>query len=139
MARSIRNARETRAQTAPHIPPQNLEAEQSLLGGLLVDPESINKIVDMVGPGDFYKDAHSKIYDVMLDLYERNEAIDIITVSSLARDKGLVEKIGGITYLNSLVDLMPSAANIVHYAKMVREKALMRNLINAATLIIERS
>jgi len=138
MARSIRNARETRAQSTPHIPPQNLEAEQSLLGGLLVDPESINKIVDMVGPGDFYKDAHSKIYDVMLDLYERNEAIDIITVSSLARDKGLVEKIGGITYLNGLVDLMPSAANIVHYAKMVREKALMRNLINAATLIIEK-
>ncbi|MGD9579675.1 MAG: DnaB-like helicase N-terminal domain-containing protein, partial [Syntrophorhabdus sp.] len=97
MARSIRNARETKAQATPHIPPQNLEAEQSLLGGLLVDPESINKIVDMVGPGDFYKDAHSKIYDVMLDLYERNEAIDIITVSSLARDKGLVEKIGGIT------------------------------------------
>ena len=138
MARPIRNARDTRAQLTAHIPPQNIEAEQSLLGGLLVDPESINKIVDMVGPSDFYKDAHGKIYDVMLDLYERNEAIDIITVSSLARDKGLVEKIGGITYLNSLVDLMPSAANIVHYAKMVREKALMRNLINAATLIIEK-
>ncbi len=138
MARSIRNARETRAQATAHIPPQNVEAEQSLLGGLLVDPESINKIVDMVGPGDFYKDAHARIYDVVLDLYERNEAIDIITVSSLARDKGLVEKIGGITYLNSLVDLMPSAANIVQYAKMVREKALMRNLINAATLIIEK-
>lgn len=138
MARPARNARETRAQGTAHIPPQNLEAEQSLLGGLLVDPESMNKIVDMVVPDDFYKDAHGKIYDVMLDLYERNEAIDIITVSSLARDKGLVEKIGGITYLNSLVDLMPSAANIVHYAKMVREKALMRNLINAATLIIEK-
>jgi replicative DNA helicase len=138
MARSVRNVRETRAPITAHIPPQNLEAEQSLLGGLLVDSESINKIVDMVGANDFYKDAHSKIYDVMLDLYERNEAIDIITVSSLARDKGLVEKIGGITYLNSLVDLMPSAANIVHYAKMVREKALMRNLINAATLIIEK-
>ncbi len=80
----------------------------------------------MVGPGISMKAAMPtrRIYDVMLDLYERNEAIDIITVSSLARDKGLVEKIGGInTYLNSLVDLMPSAANIVHYAKMVREKA----------------
>jgi replicative DNA helicase len=127
-----------RAPVTAHIPPQNLEAEQSLLGGLLVDPESINKIVDMVAPDDFYKDAHGKIYDVMLDLYERNEAIDIITVSSLARDKGLVEKIGGITYLNSLVDLMPSAANIVQYGKMVREKALIRKLINVATLIIEK-
>jgi replicative DNA helicase len=127
-----------RAPLTVHIPPQNIEAEQSLLGGLLVDPESINKIVDMVAPDDFYKDAHGKIYDVMLDLYERNEAIDIITVSSLARDKGLVEKIGGITYLNSLVDLMPSAANIVQYGKMVREKALIRKLINVATLIIEK-
>jgi len=138
MARITKNTREAKAQTAGHIPPQNIEAEQSLLGGLLVDPESINKIVDIVGPRDFYKDAHARIYDVMLDLYERNEAIDIITVSSLVRDKGLVEKIGGITYLNSLVDLMPSSANIVQYAKMVGEKALMRNLINAATLIIEK-
>jgi replicative DNA helicase len=138
MARSVRNAQEMRAPVTAHIPPQNIEAEQSLLGGLLVDPESINKIVDMVTADDFYKDAHGKIYDVMLDLYERNEAIDIITVSSLARDKGLVERIGGITYLNSLVDLMPSAANIVQYGKMVREKALIRKLINAATLIIEK-
>lgn len=138
MARSVRNARETRAPGTAHVPPQNLEAEQSLLGGLLVDPESINKIVDLVGPSDFYRDAHGQIYDLMLDLYERNEAIDIITVSSLARDKGVVEKIGGLAYLNSLVDVMPSAANIVQYAKMVREKALMRNLINAATLIIEK-
>jgi replicative DNA helicase len=92
----------------------------------------------MVGPDDFYKDAHGTIFEVMLDLYERNEAIDIIMVSSLARDKGLVERIGGISYLNTLVDLMPSAANISQYARMVREKALMRKLINAATLIIEK-
>lgn len=138
MTRSVRSTREIRTPLTANIPPQNLEAEQSLLGGLLVDPESINKIVDMVGSDDFYKDAHGKIYDVMLDLYERNEAIDIITVSSLAKDKGLVEKIGGITYLNSLVDLMPSAANIVQYGKMVREKALKRKLITAATLIIEK-
>ena len=120
------------------VPPQNLEAEQSLLGGLLVDPESMNKIVDLVAPDDFYRDAHGKIYEVMLDLYERNEAIDIITVSSLGRDKGFVEGMGGITYLNTLVDSMPSAANIAQYAKMVREKALMRKLMNAATLIIEK-
>ncbi|HBA56028.1 MAG TPA: replicative DNA helicase [Syntrophorhabdus aromaticivorans] len=127
-----------KAPTKGQVPPQNLEAEQSLLGGLLVDPESINKIVDMVGPDDFYKDAHGRIYEVMLDLYERNEAIDIITVTSLARDKGLMERMGGITYLNTLVDSMPSAANIAQYAKLVREKALMRKLITAATLIIEK-
>jgi len=138
MARTARVARETKAPMTGQVPPQNLEAEQSLLGGLLVDPESINKIVDMVGPDDFYKDAHGRIYEVMLDLYERNEAIDIITVTSLARDKGLIERMGGITYLNALVDSMPSAANIAQYAKLVREKALMRKLITAATLIIEK-
>jgi replicative DNA helicase len=138
MPRPAKSSRDMREPVTGHIPPQNLEAEQSLLGGLLVDPESINKIADMVGPDDFYKDAHGRIFEVMLDLYERNEAIDIITVSSLARDKGLVEKMGGITYLNTLVDSMPSAANIVQYARMVREKALTRKLINVATIIIER-
>lgn len=138
MARAVKNAKETRGPVMGRVPPQNLEAEQSLLGGLLVDPESMNKIVDLVAPDDFYRDAHGKIYEVMLDLYERNEAIDIITVSSLARDKGFVEGMGGITYLNTLVDSMPSAANIAQYAKMVREKALTRKLMNAATLIIEK-
>ena len=74
----------------------------------------------------------------MLDLYDRNEPIDLITVSSAAKDKGIIEKIGGITYLNTLVDLMPSAANIAQYAKMVREKALLRRLMNVATEIIEK-
>jgi replicative DNA helicase len=120
------------------VPPQNIEAEQSLLGGLLIDPESINKVVDIVSPDDFYRDAHARIYLVMLDLYEKNEAIDIITVSSLARDKGILERIGGATYLNTLVDQMPSAANIALYAKMVKEKGLLRNLMNAATQIIEK-
>ncbi len=138
MVRAGRNTKETKGSGVGRVPPQNLEAEQSLLGGLLVDPESMNKIVDLVAPDDFYRDAHGKVYEVMLDLYERNEAIDIITVSSLARDKGFVEAIGGITYLNTLVDAMPSAANIAQYAKMIREKALMRKLMNAATLIIEK-
>lgn len=120
------------------VPPQNLEAEQSLLGGLLVDPDSMNKVVDVVSPADCYKDAHGRIYGIMLDLYERNEPIDLITVSSLARDRNILEGIGGVTYLNTLVDLMPSAANIVQYAKMVKEKSLLRKLINVATEIIEK-
>jgi len=120
------------------VPPQNLEAEQSLLGGLLVDADAINKVVDIVSPEDFYKETNGKIYGIMIELYEKNEAIDIITLSSSARDKGLIERIGGLTYLNALVDSMPSAANIAQYAKMVKEKALMRNLINVATEIIEK-
>ncbi|MBA4417852.1 MAG: replicative DNA helicase [Syntrophus sp. (in: bacteria)] len=133
----IKEPKRTR-ETKLRVPPQNLEAEQSLLGGLLVDAESINKVADIVGPDDFYKEAHSKIYGVILDLYDKNEPIDLITVSSAAKDKGIIERIGGITYLNTLVDQMPSAANIAQYAKMVREKALVRNLMNVATEIIEK-
>ncbi len=125
-------------ETSFRVPPQNLEAEQSLLGGLLVDADSINKVADIVGSDDFYREAHSRIYEVMLDLYDRNEPIDLITVSGTAKDKGIIEKIGGVTYLSTLVDLMPSSANIAQYAKMVREKALLRKLMNVATEIIEK-
>jgi len=139
MARILRDNRDKRLQSVSRVPPQNLEAEQSLLGGLLVDSESINKVIDLVDADDFYKEAHGKIFGIMVDLYERNEPIDIITVSSAAKDKGIIDGIGGITYLNTLVDLMPSSANITQYAKMVKEKALLRNLMNVATEIIEKA
>ena len=125
-------------ETKLRVPPQNLEAEQSVLGGLLVDADAINKVADIVAPDDFYRESHGRIFEIILDLYDRNEPIDLITVSSLAKDKGLIEKIGGITYINTLVDLMPSAANIAQYARLVREKALLRNLMNVATEIIEK-
>ncbi len=134
MARVTKNAGEKRGR----VPPQNLEAEQSLLAGVLIDPESINKVIDIVLPEDFYRDDHRRIFELMLDLYERNEPIDIVTVSSVARDKGLLEKIGGVTYLNTLVDMMPTSANITQYGKMVREKALLRGLIHVSTEIIEK-
>jgi len=137
MARSLKNVKEIK-EPGIRVPPQNIEAEQSLLGGLLIDAESMNKVADIVSPEDFYRDAHGKIFGLMVDLYERNDAIDLITISSLARDRGMLEGIGGVTYLNTLVDLMPSAANIAHYAKMVREKALLRRLMNVATEIIEK-
>ena len=133
MARTSRKPQEVTGR----IPPQNVEAEQALLGGLLIDTEAINKVVDIVATEDFYREAHGKIFGFMLDLYEHSEAIDMVTVSSLARDRGMLDRIGGVTYLNALVDLMPSSANIAQYAKMVREKALTRHLMNAATQIIE--
>ena len=120
------------------MPPQNLEAEQSLLAGVLVDPESMNKVVDILLPEDFYRDDHARVFELMLDLSEKNEPIDIVTMSSAAKDKGILEKIGGVTYLNNLVDLMPTSANITQYAKMVREKALLRNLMKISTEIIEK-
>ena len=120
------------------IPPQNLDAEQSLLGGILIDPEALNKIVDVVDVDDFYREDHRTIFQMVLDLYERNEPIDLVTVSSLARDKGLTEKMGGVANLSRLVDGMPTSANIAQYAKMVKEKALLRNLMHIATEIVER-
>jgi replicative DNA helicase len=120
------------------IPPQNTDAEQSLLGGILIDPEALNKIADIVEPDDFYRDDHKTIFRLVLDLYERSEPIDLVTVGGLARDKGLVEKIGGITNLSRLVDGMPTSANITQYAKMVKEKALLRNIMLTATEIVEK-
>jgi len=132
--RAAKNPEDTRGR----VPPQNLEAEQSVLGGVLIDPEALNKIVDIVEPDDFYREDHKAIYQIVLDLYERNEPIDLLTVSSSARDKGLMEKIGGASNLSRLVDVMPTSANIAQYARMVKEKALLRNLMNTATGIVER-
>ena len=134
MARVARTSAEKRGR----VPPQNLEAEQSLLAGVLIDPESMNKIVDVVAPDDFYREDHAKIFEMMLDLYEKSEPIDIVTMSSAAKDKGVLEKIGGVTYLNRLVDMMPTSANIAQYAKLVREKALLRSLMKVSTEIIEK-
>ncbi len=120
------------------IPPQNLDAEESLLGGVLIDPEALNKIVDVVDADDFYREDHRTIFQMVLDLYGKNEPIDLVTVSSLARDKGLMERMGGIANLSRLVDGMPTSANIVQYAKMVKEKALLRNLMHIATEIVEK-
>lgn len=120
------------------IPPQNLDAEQSLLGGILIDPEALNKIVDIVDAEDFYREDHRTIFQVVLDLYEKNEPIDLVTVSGLARDRGLIERIGGVANLSRLVDGMPTSANIAQYAKMVKEKALLRNLMHIATEIVEK-
>ncbi|MCX8022218.1 MAG: replicative DNA helicase [Syntrophorhabdaceae bacterium] len=137
MARPVKQLQIKKEHLSTRVPPQNIEAEESLLGGILTEHEAINKVIDIVGPEDFYKEANGKIYELMIGLYEKNEPIDIVTLSSAARDKGIIDKIGGIAYLNTLVDRMPSSANIVNYAKIVREKGLMRSLMNAATEIIE--
>jgi replicative DNA helicase len=120
------------------VPPQDLSAEQSVLGGVLIDPDALNKVVDIIDVEDFYREDHRVIFRVVLDLYERNEPIDLVTVSSSARDKGLIEKIGGVANLSRLVDAMPTSANIAQYAKMVKEKALLRNLMHIATEIVEK-
>ncbi len=118
------------------IPPQNIEAEQALLGCILLDGESIIKIIDLISPSDFYKPEHELIYDAMLFLFNERTPIDLITLTNLLEKRGKLEEIGGASYLTTLANSVPTAAHIVDYAKIVQEKATLRNLITAATEII---
>ncbi len=118
------------------IPPQNLEAEQSILGSILLENSAINSVLEVLSKGDFYSEAHRKIFNVMVELSEKNEPVDIITLSNALRDKNLLDSIGGTAYLASLVDNVPSAANAANYAKIAKEKAILRGLIGSATDII---
>jgi replicative DNA helicase len=119
------------------VPPHNLEAEQSVLGSLMLDKDAVIKIADLLKVGDFYKDDHNLIYEKMLDLYEEREPLDVLSVSNKLEEIGKLDQIGGSTYLTSLVNSVPSASNIVHYAKVVQKKSTLRRLIKAASDILE--
>ena len=119
------------------VPPHNLEAEASVLGSLMLDKDAIIKVADLLKVGDFYKDDHNLIYETMLALYEEREPIDVLSLSNKLEEKGKLEKVGGSSYIASLVNTVPSATNVVHYAKVVQKKTLLRRLISAASDIIE--
>ncbi|MDL1971924.1 MAG: replicative DNA helicase [Deltaproteobacteria bacterium] len=116
--------------------PQNIEAEQSVLGGILIDNEALPKVLEIIEPNDFYRDNHKKIFLAFLELFENNIPLDIITVTELLQKKGELTNIGGATYLASLVDSVPTTANITHYAKIIKEKSILRSLIAKATDIV---
>lgn len=118
------------------VPPQNLEAEQSILGSVLLENSAINSVLEVMSKDDFYSEAHRKIFNVMVELSEKNEPVDIITLSNALKDRKLLDSIGGTAYLASLVDNVPSAANVTNYAKIAKEKAILRGLIASATEII---
>ncbi|MBI5049167.1 MAG: replicative DNA helicase, partial [Deltaproteobacteria bacterium] len=123
------------------LPPQNIDAEQSILGAILIENDAINKVIGILEQSgeDFYRDAHKKIFKAMLSLREKeNEPIDFVTLSAALKNMGALESIGGSSYLAALIESTPTAANIAYYAKIVREKALLRKLINASTEIITR-
>ncbi len=121
------------------IPPQNLEAEQSVLGGILIENSAINKVTEILDVNDFYRDAHRKIFNALIDLSERDEPADLITLTNELRKKNQLDAIGGASYLASLIDSVPTAANIEYYAKIVKEKAILRKLIETSTEIITQS
>jgi len=114
------------------LPPQNIEAEQSLLGCLMLDKESIIKVVDSIRSEDFYKSIHQDIYQAMVDLYSRSEPIDILSISARLKELNRLEDIGGATYLTSLINTVPTATHVTNYAKIVRHKKILRDLISAS-------
>ncbi len=117
------------------LPPQNTEAEQSVLGCLMLDKDAIVKIADIIRSDDFYDFRHKLIYETALELFEKNISIDILTVANRLEEKKLLEKITGSSYLTQLVNAVPSAAHITHYASIVRRKGTLRKLITAASEI----
>jgi len=119
------------------IPPQNIEAEQSLLGCLLIDKDSLVKIADIIRADDFYKDAHRKIFETILELYEKREPIDLISLGNRLEERNTLEKIGGKTYLTTLTNTVPTASHIVSYAQIVQRKSTLRRLLGTAGEIIE--
>ncbi|HUH66483.1 MAG TPA: replicative DNA helicase [Syntrophales bacterium] len=126
--------------TAIHrVPPQNLEAEQSVIGGILLDNQAINTVLEILDADDFYSEANRKIFQAIVELYDRNEPSDLITLSNILKSKKQLDQVGGASYLSSLADNVPSAANIDHYAKILKEKSILRKLIGTATDILGKS
>ena len=118
------------------LPPQNVEAEQSVLGSLMIDKNAIIKVADLIKPDDFYKEIHRRIFEAMLDIYEHREPIDLVSVSNRLKEKKQLDEIGGHSYLASLANSVPTAAHIAHYAKIVQKKSTLRRLIDAASQIV---
>ena len=121
-----------------HIPPQSLEAEESLIASILVNNSIFLDIFDLVVPSDFYRASHQKIFRAIFDLFSRKEPVDLTTLSNELRKRGQLEQIGGSTYLSNVIDQVPFAVNAPHYARIVREKACLRNLIETANVIVKR-
>lgn len=118
------------------VPPQNLEAEQAVLGSILLESDALLTVMERVRPEDFYSVAHQRIFEAMVELNEENEAIDLVTLTARLKDRGQLEEVGGVSYLAKLVGSVPTAANVEYYAQIVEEKALLRRLIRTATQIV---
>src|SRR5919112_221798 len=116
--------------------PHNLEAERSVLGAILVHNDAFNSAIQVIDANDFYRDAHRRIFDKMVALNERNQAIDFVTLREELSRAGDIEEVGGPAYIASLADGVPRATNVEYYARIVKEKSTLRNLIHSANKIL---
>ena len=126
------------AQPAKMVPPQNIEAEHAVLGTILLQDKALLKIVEILKPDDFYRDAHKTIFAAMLALFEKREPHDLITVTGLLSDQNKLEDVGGAAYLASLTDIIPFAGTLVHHAHIIRKKSVLRRLIQTTSEVAAR-
>jgi len=122
--------------TLDKLPPQNLEAEMAVLGSMLMDEDAISSATELLDKGSFYKDTHKKIFEAISNLYNANKAVDLITLTDELKRNETLDEIGGASFLIALVNSVPTAANISHYVSIVKEKYILRTLINNATKIV---
>ena len=120
------------------LPPQNIEAEQAVLGTILIQDKALLKVIDLLQPGDFYRDAHKTIYAAMMALFDKHEPHDLITVTGLLSDQNKLEDVGGAAYLASLTDIIPFTGTLVHHARIIRKKSILRRLIQTSTEVAAR-
>ncbi|MBN1226826.1 MAG: hypothetical protein JXA79_07530, partial [Deltaproteobacteria bacterium] len=116
--------------------PHDLMAEQSVLGAIFLENAALDKVMEIIFPKDFYRPAHREIFQAMIDLHNLNEQIDLVTLKDLLHRKGLLSQCGGISYLMSLMDVTPTAVNVAGHARIVKDKALRRSLIQAGHRIV---
>ena len=127
------------AARSDRIPPQNLEAEISVLGAVLQDPGALLKAMEVLRPEDFYKEAHRKIFRGCVDLFERNEPVDLVTLANELMRRKQLDEVGGASQLSALVDAVPTAANVAYHARVVKDKAVLNALIEKATAVVSKA
>ena len=125
-------------QTPYGVPPQNIEAEQSIISAILIDNDALLDVIETLGPEDFYRTAHQKIYAAITDLFDKAEPVDLVTLANKLKEMGYLDAVGGASYLAKMVDTVPLAVNARHYAKIIHDKASLRRLIEKANAIIKR-
>jgi len=133
----VRAAEDVRRIRTDRVPPHNLEAEESVLGSMMLSSEAIAEVVEIVRPGDFYRSANAKVFDTLREIYGRGDPVDAITAVEELKRRGLLEEVGGHLYIHELVERVPTPAAAPSYARIVAEAALLRRLISAAADIME--